>query len=229
MRRTYIYIIKNIVNDKVYIGRTVNFSDRFYRHKSRACRPRNKEYGSVLYNAIRKYGENNFTFKVLIVCEDKDAPYYESSLISLYKSTNKNLGYNVLDGTEESISHSQIVRDKISASLKRFYAINGSPKTGVHHSKLTKERISLARRGRCSPLLYDHLLKQNNARNKKVVISTTDNAFVGEYISINDAARKLGLDESCLSKVCLGKRKQHNGYIARYVKNFIEPKPPEIR
>lgn len=217
MRKTYIYIIKNIINDKVYIGRTVNPSDRFYRHRIRAYKPTDKNYKYALCRAIRKYGTENFTFNVLIICGSNEAAYYESSLIKLYKSIDPKFGYNILDGTEKSISHDKIVRDKISSSLKKFYKTNIHWAKGTKFSPEAKKRASEIRLGKCSDKMRKHLLKNNAIYSKKLKISTMDGKIIGEYISVNDAARKLNIDESCLSKVCRGKRLQHKGYIGEYI------------
>lgn len=61
-----IYIISNKVNNKVYIGQSVDPNHRFVVHKSRA---RNNEAGA-LYNAIRRYGEDNFQMKIIEWCEN---------------------------------------------------------------------------------------------------------------------------------------------------------------
>ena len=50
-----IYKITNLVNNKVYIGQSTNILKRFNAHKSRAFNPKNSQYESHLYRAIRKY------------------------------------------------------------------------------------------------------------------------------------------------------------------------------
>jgi len=89
-------------------------------------------------------------------------------------------------------------------------------KIGSKLSKETKDKISKSRKGKCSKQLKIHLLKQNSIKAKKVVITSITNEIVGHYSSLNEAARTLDLDESCLSKVCQNKRFQHNGYKAYY-------------
>lgn len=59
-----IYKITNQVNQKSYIGQSINPEKRFLAHKSAA---RNHRFGSsqALYYAINKYGEENFIMEVL--------------------------------------------------------------------------------------------------------------------------------------------------------------------
>ena len=54
----HIYIIRNSINGKVYIGQTINsLKYRFSKHKGQVnC----KNQCSALYSAFRKYGVNNF-------------------------------------------------------------------------------------------------------------------------------------------------------------------------
>lgn len=64
MRLGSIYIIKNKINDKVYIGQTVqDIQERFKQHlKPSTCKKRGTY---KIYNAINKYGKENFYVEVL--------------------------------------------------------------------------------------------------------------------------------------------------------------------
>ena len=56
----YIYKFTNRINGKVYIGQTYNLQTRLNSHKSKALNTKNK-----FYNAVRKYGWENFEFSIL--------------------------------------------------------------------------------------------------------------------------------------------------------------------
>lgn len=91
-----IYKITNLINGKRYIGQTskLYINDRWCEHKNNA---RNGK-SSYLYNAIRKYGEDNFEFKVIL----KNIPidklnFYEQLLIKKFNTKTPN-GYNLTDG-----------------------------------------------------------------------------------------------------------------------------------
>ena len=63
-----IYKIENLINGKVYIGQSTDIKDRWHRHKLYAKKQYSndgKRYYQHLYNAMRKYGLNNFSFEVL--------------------------------------------------------------------------------------------------------------------------------------------------------------------
>ena len=56
----YIYKFTNKINGKVYIGQTYNLQTRLNSHKSKALKIKTK-----FYNAIRKYGWENFELSIL--------------------------------------------------------------------------------------------------------------------------------------------------------------------
>ena len=94
-----IYKITNLVNCKKYIGQTSKHyvNDRWCQHKNYAKNNKRKGY---LYNAMRKYGIENFEFKVIL----HDIPieqlnFYEQLWISKLKTKTPN-GYNLTDGGE---------------------------------------------------------------------------------------------------------------------------------
>lgn len=64
----YIYQIRNILNDKRYIGSSIEPDRRFSRHKSSLkC---GKHHSMALQRAWEKYGETNFVFEII-----KEASY----------------------------------------------------------------------------------------------------------------------------------------------------------
>lgn len=90
-----IYIIKNNINNKVYIGQTINkVSYRFKTHVYYAVR--GKDY--VIGKAMRKYGVNNFFYEILEKCSIEELNKREIYWISKYNSTNPKFGYNVSIG-----------------------------------------------------------------------------------------------------------------------------------
>lgn len=57
-----IYQIKNEINGKIYIGKSVDIFSRWQRHKDNAKDIKEKSY---LYLAMRKYGIENFSFSII--------------------------------------------------------------------------------------------------------------------------------------------------------------------
>ena len=92
----YIYIIRNYINDKVYIGQAIDPESRFRGHISDAKR---KAETSAIDGAINKYGAENFYYEIL---EEKTPDYNEREKywISFYNSVAPN-GYNIMRGGED--------------------------------------------------------------------------------------------------------------------------------
>ena len=88
----YIYLITNTINQKKYIGQTVNsINTRWVQHKSEAKRLQPDVY---FIRALRKYGVENFTVEQLEECDDSLLNEREQYYIKLYKSYDHNYGYN---------------------------------------------------------------------------------------------------------------------------------------
>ena len=58
-----IYEIRNILNDKCYIGSTIDFNQRIATHKSKLRK--NKHHSPILQNAWNKHGQDSFVFNVI--------------------------------------------------------------------------------------------------------------------------------------------------------------------
>ena len=61
-----IYCYTNNINNKKYIGQTINPMQRYNAHKSSYQNSKDKEYDSLLHRAFRKYGFENFTYEILV-------------------------------------------------------------------------------------------------------------------------------------------------------------------
>ena len=100
----YIYKITNLINNKIYIGKTIrNIQERWNEHVSRAL---NSEDNTHLHNAIKKYGKENFTIEVIDSTEDYEKlNELEIYYIELYGSTDPTIGYNLTNGGEGNLKY----------------------------------------------------------------------------------------------------------------------------
>lgn len=99
---TGIYIIKNKVNNKIYIGQSIDIEKRFKQHKKKAFSKKDKEYNKYLYRAFRKYGLDNFSFEILELCLPEELRDKENYYIRKFNSNNRKIGYNETSGYEFS-------------------------------------------------------------------------------------------------------------------------------
>ena len=85
-----IYKITDITNEKVYIGRAVNFKERWRTHCKRGCGI--EKIKGLLYDEMLEKGLENFTFEVVEICPKEEQAEKEKYWISFYHSDS--WGYN---------------------------------------------------------------------------------------------------------------------------------------
>lgn len=96
----YIYCITNLINGKQYVGKTTySITKRFKEH----CRDYKKERCEKrpLYDAMQKYGIDNFVVKELIQCEPDELSSYE--ILFIEKLDTFHNGYNATKGGDGAI------------------------------------------------------------------------------------------------------------------------------
>ena len=104
----------NLINNKIYIGITLNDVNRRWQNGSGY--KNNKHF----YNAIKKYGWNDgFSHEILFVeLSKEEAEIKEIELINFYKSNNSNYGYNIDNGGNANGKMSILTKQKISNANK---------------------------------------------------------------------------------------------------------------
>ena len=87
--------IENMVNHKIYIGKSTDIHKRWVNHKSICNR---KKSDAILYRAMQKYGIHNFEFSIVEECEKKKLNEREQYWIRYYHSCDREFGYNMTQG-----------------------------------------------------------------------------------------------------------------------------------
>ena len=134
-----IYLIKNIINGKCYVGQSINLRKRLLQHYSNGHNP--KFYYKHLYAAISKHGISNFKLTILEVVDPfiSDLPELLNSLEVSYieKYDSFNCGYNKTKGGEGFLGcreHPEILK-KISESLKKYFKEHQEELNGVFYTR----------------------------------------------------------------------------------------------
>ncbi len=183
-----IYAITNLVNNKIYIGQTQRkISTRFDEHISDGISNRRDTH---LYNAIRKYGKENFFIQKIHDIKDCNAftlDRLESYYILKYNTLNKNLGYNLsLDvrggykTQEQRNQHSNILKNK-TKTQQNEQNIEKKPKkkkTAHPQTQESRDRIRKTRLKRgviitAESLEKEHETKYNNFLKKHFHLDNT--------------------------------------------------------
>lgn len=207
-----VYMHKNKINNKVYIGITCQkpISTRWKNGNGYKKSP-------LFYNAIQKYGWNNFEHIILFENLTKEeAEQREQSLIKKYKSDKRKYGYNIQKGGGIT-NLSELTKYKLKIC-----------NIGKHHSEETKKKMSLSHIGKQNCLGYKHDEKvkekhrqlwngKRNPRAKTINQYDLDGNYIKTFATMKEALIELNIKSSChISDCCRGKRNKCYGYIWKY-------------
>jgi group I intron endonuclease len=205
-----IYSYTNLINNKRYIGLTFNEKQRYKDHQKQVRK------GTIgkFYNAVRKYGMNNFKYEVLFSSETvtlEELNQKEIQFIAAFDSF-KN-GYNATIGGDAPMKN----RKHSPESIERMKGKTPSEETrlklsmvqigeknhffGAQHSTESKEKMKLKK------IKYQPVLK-----------FTLSGEFIEEFDSLYNAAKSIN-DKAKASNIkicCLGKDKQTYKFILKF-------------
>lgn len=191
-----IYMHKNKINGKVYIGITKQKPE--YRWNDG-----NGYKGQLFYKAIEKYGWNSFEHIILYhKLSKKQAEEKEIKLIKKYKSHCTKFGYNVLEDinqhkTERNLRKKRIKREITQETRKKL----SKSHLGKHLSQQAKEKLSNQRKN------------NPNIKNRKKVICVETNTIFDGLIT---AFQTTNVKVANIQSVCAGRSKTAGGYHWRY-------------
>jgi group I intron endonuclease len=133
---TGIYCIRNIINNKIYIGSSCNIKKRFRYHKWQLNN--NRHHSFLLQNAWNKYGENSFVFEVLQEVETHLLITEEQKWLDEKKTYQPENGYNISNIAGNPLNlFTEETRKKISLKNK-----------GKIVSEETRKKMSASRLGK---------------------------------------------------------------------------------
>lgn len=151
----------------IYIGQSVDISDRKSAYKNLRCKQQFK-----LYNSIKKYGWDNHKFHIIHECSPYELNKLEVFYIDLYNSFDTLLGLNLDTGGKSNFTRSQSTKNKIKEKRKlQIISEETRAKMSLFQrtrvrSNLSSQNISKALTGK--KLSPEHAIKAGNAmRGKK--------------------------------------------------------------
>lgn len=209
---TGIYYIKNKINNKKYIGQSIHIHRRWNEHKWELNN--NVHHNDYLQKSWNKYGEENFEFKIIELCDEKNLDSKESYYISLYNTMNENFGYNLQSGGSVNRTVSESTRVKLSEAGKKGASCRNFP-TGInHHSygkhlsddtkeKLRQYHLGMKASDETKIKMSEQRKGSKNARCVAVYCPEFDESFWGA----KEAQDKYGVNRNKISECINGKRK----------------------
>lgn len=224
--RTGIYSITNTITNKIYVGSALNIDLRWKEHLNDLRK--NKHHSIKLQRAFVKYGESNFIFDIIMLCDKSELIVNEQTFIDKLESYKK--GYNAcpIAGSRLGSKQSEETKNKISSKLQG----RPSPNKGNTASAETRQKLSKARKdkklsdthvenirqskmGSKNPF-YGKTVKEEHKICKKIKQYTKDMVFVKEWNSLTECAKALNTRINSISAVLTGARKNHLGFIFTY-------------
>lgn len=127
-----IYGLRNMMNNKWYIGQSTDINRRLKNYGNLSCKSQPK-----IYNAIVKYGYQNFEKVILEQCDPDVHILNEKEPIWIKKYNSMENGYNLRAGGDSGGRPSEETCKKISKS-----------NTGKTTSNVSKERMRVAKLGK---------------------------------------------------------------------------------
>ena len=227
MYKGVIYKFTNVINQKMYIGQTTRPNVRIIEHKSHS---KNKGKNEHFYNAIRKYGWDNFKFEIIesVCAQSLDELHSKLDLLETYwieklQTTNKKLGYNfstggairgpkaraiemyTIDGEYiKTFSSYKEIQEEFNVKTDRsvHYFCN-------HKNTLFKNKYILVWKGNEVP-------QYTYPKSKYIYFQYDLNKnLISTWRSVCEIQKKLGYDPSSIIKCCLhpDKKPTYKGYI----------------
>lgn len=178
-----IYKIKNIINNKIYVGQSQNIVNRFNSHKRKLNK--NIHPNIILQQAWKKYKEDSFVFEIIEECSLEELNEKEEYYIQKHKSNQKSFGYNIrLQACDNrGLKWSDNQREKMNI------IINNPNSWYKNHTilKSTLEKAWEANKNRVLTTEHKELISKNGIGKKK---RNTDKMKIAQY-GINNPMSKL--------------------------------------
>lgn len=215
-----IYKIENLINGKIYVGKTLHLNKRFKEHLWEL--KKGKHFNEYLQNSWNKYGEENFKFSILEEVSNKDILYEkELEWILRLKANDSKYGYNsCLPNKDNGGVGEHSEKSKELMRKKRFISIFGE----YNEEEYLKWKQMLIDRA--------NRIKLTRKNNSRVLVFNKD---TGEHLytfnNVKETAEALQLNSKKIVNVLntainsykTGKKtRSYKGYKFVYKNNFKE-------
>ena len=199
-----IYKTTNLINNKIYVGQSINDGDNNYLGS-----------GTYIIKAIKKYGKSNFKKEIIEHCLTQEVMNNrELYWIKFFDCTNRQIGYNVRETsqgvyTKESRKkqrckgHTEETKNKISRALKKY-------KRTEEHSKNLSEAIK--------NIDFSYMKTDVYHNNMSKATTGVKNGMFGKTHSVET---KQKISESKRGKPPWNKGKDGSKYYTTMLKNYL--------
>lgn len=215
-----IYKITNLLNNKVYIGQSIDIRRRWAAHWNVAQNIRDKgiKVNSPIEISLSQHNFDNFKWEIIEECPSNMLDEREKYWIQYYNSYL--CGYNAtLGGQAFNKIEPSFVREVELLLISSEYSFDEiSLLTGV-----TFQVVSNINRG--ISWRKDNKQYPLRAYTKSVIQYDLYGQKIAEYETVSEAAEAVGTSSGSISAVCLKTRQSCKGYIFRYSNEEIISQP----
>lgn len=224
LKLNYVVYVHTSPDGKVYVGITMKKPE--YRWNNGNGYKPNKHF----YNAILKYGWDNFKHEIVALNLSKeDACKIEQELIKKFNSTDKSRGYNKSIGGEcgslgVKFSPDEIKRIRANrtytsswAKGKKFTEEHKNKiriaNTGKQHTQETRRKLSESHKGKITWIKGKTMSDEVRMKKSKPIVCVETNIF---YFGLMEAERQTSVPHGNISKCLKGQRETAGGFHWQY-------------
>lgn len=215
-----IYVIRNKVNGKVYVGKSINIYKRIKQHVTN-LNTKSRDENRHLIRAWHKYGRENFDYEVLeyLPKDDTILKTRELHWMTVLNSTNRTKGYNMRMDTSTNCIVQEETRDRMSAiTHKRFADKRADMLAGKAKKKVVKNK----------PRSKERLDRQSEgAKHYKILQFSKAGVLLHVWGGVREITTNTPYKIQNIYAACNGGKPTGYGYLWRYW-DKATPVPPDI-
>lgn len=214
LKRCGIYAIRNKINNKYYVGKSINIYERIRQHINKLNKT-SKDSNFHLNKSWLKYGRDNFEYIILEDIELNDNLLKQQELywILKLKTNQRKFGYNLRLDSETKCILTEETKQRMSKGTLLYYKNN--PKAlieiGKKSSKFWKE----------NPEIKSQMAKNVSKAKHKYKIQQFDKQmnFIKEWFSVEDIIKvNPNYKWQNIYAVCNGYKPSMYSYVWRKIK-----------
>lgn len=222
MKLSGVYSISTEDKSLLYVGSTVNFSNRLAGHKLDCKRDKGNRN---LQEYVREHGWSNLIFSILEIVDNRDElKDRENYWISYYGFENLiNVAPNAitLKGTKMPDSHREKSSKRMmgnSLNLGIKFKKEKGEKCALYWETHPEEKARMIEKNRESQKKVDRSVWEKG----KIIEVSLDGVVIDKCYGKKDVMDKHPIKHTVCSKILSGAKKEYNGYSLKYIGRYFK-------